>query len=356
MSSTASPQPDPGKRADQVARKWVEWLWEQRVPKGMFSLVVGKPGQGKSLWAAYLAAELSKTGDVIFSNREDPLAQVIRPRLEAAGARLNRVHFFEKTTLPEDLEVLEAMIRTVKAKAVILDPIAAHLTPSMFNDQDVRKALTPVAKMAERTGCAVIGVSHTVKYISLKAHPLTAVGGSGGGLTGAARAIFAFGVDPADKDQRALVPLKFNLGPMPLSMTFELDEIEFLDDKDRLEAVAGRLVKVSDSEVINAMAVLAGIGGDGSGGKTAEKREAAAEWLTNYLSLGRRPVNDIKEDAIQVGNISWGTLRRAAQDIEIEISRVGFGTGSQSYWGLPDGHPGLIAVDVDGDEGDDGSE
>ena len=345
MSSNAAPQPNHGRRADSVSRKKVNWLWGNRVPEGMLTLIAGRPGQGKSLLMVLLAAELNKQSDVIFSNREDPIAQVVRPRLEAAGAKLNRVHFFEHTTLPDDLELLEAFVREVKAKAIILDPIAAHLTPSMYNDQDVRKALTPVSKMLERTGCSMIAASHTVKYVGPKAHPLTAIGGSGGGLVGAARALYLFGIDPADKDQRALVPVKFNLGPMPKAMTFELDEIEFLDEKDRLETVAGRLIVVSDNENIAPLSVLSHDGGSQTGGKTAEKREAAAEWLTNYLSLGKRPVNDIREDAIQVG-VSWATIRRAANDIEVEINRVGFGKGSQSFWALPDGHPGLL-IDLD---------
>src|SRR5262249_24383245 len=146
------------------------------------------------------------------------------------------------------------------------------------------------AEMAERTGCSIVMISHTVKYVSSKAHALTAIGGAGGGRTGAARAVFLFGVDPADTTQRALVPVKFNIGRKPLAITFELDEIEFYDDRDRLESVAGRLIVVSDKETINPLAVLTDPDGARVTGPGAEKREAAAEWLTNYLSLGDRPV------------------------------------------------------------------
>jgi putative DNA primase/helicase len=333
--------------ADSVQRRRIEWLWRNLLPKGMISLVAGRPGQGKSLLAAMIAAEVSKTGDVIFSNREDPLAQVVRPRLEAAGAKLNRIHFFS-STLPDDLEALEGLIRKTKAKAVILDPAAAHLGPSMFNDQEVRKALSPAAEMAERTGCAIVMITHTVKYVSAKSHALTAIGGSGGGLTGAARAIFLFGVDPADSSQRALVPVKFNIGPRPLSITFELDEVEYFDDRDRLEVVAGRLVIVSDSEKINPLSVLLDPDTQRTTGPGAEKREAAAEWLTNYLSLGARPANDVREDAIQHGKVSWMTIKRAAQDLEIEKTKERKANG-QWIWALPLGHPALLLSDADED-------
>jgi hypothetical protein len=214
----------------------------------------------------------------------------------------------------------------------------------MFNDQDVRKALAPLAEMAERTGASIVMITHTVKYVSARSHPLTAIGGSGGGMTGAARAIFLFGVDPADTSQRALVAVKFNIGPKPLAMTFELDEIEFYDDRDRLEAVAGRLVLVSDSENINPLSVLTDPDSAGTSGPGAEKREAAAEWITTYLSLGPRPVNEIREDAIQAF-ISWGTLRRSAEDCEIEKYKEKVANG-RWMWQLPDGHPALV-VDSD---------
>lgn len=341
-SSSSRVKPPAPPTADTVQRRRVEWLWRDRYPKGMLSLVAGRPGQGKSLHAAGLAAEVSQTGNVIFSNREDPIAQVVRPRLEAAGAKLNRIHFFSPT-LPEDIPALERVVRDTKAKLVLLDPAASHLTPSMFNDQDVRKAMAPLADMAERTGVAVVMITHTVKYVSARSHPLTAIGGSGGGMTGAARAIFLFGVDPADTSQRALVPVKFNIGPKPLAITFELDEVEFYDDRDRLEAVAGRLVMVSDSENINPLSVLTDPDSARISGPGAEKREAASEWITTYLSLGPRPVNDVREDAIQAG-ISWATLRRSAEDCEIEKYKEKTANG-QWFWRLPDGHPALIDDD-----------
>ena len=346
MNDKRSAGPRVPPTADSVQRRRVEWLWRNRFPKGMLSLVAGRPGQGKSLFAAMLAAEVSRSGNVIFSNREDPVAQVVRPRLEAAGAKLNRIHFFSPT-LPDDMEALEGLIRTTKAKLVILDPAASHLRPSMFNDQEVRRALSPAAEMAERTGCAIVMISHTVKYVSSRSHPLTAIGGSGGGMTGAARAIFLLGVDPADSTQRALVPVKFNIGPKPLGITFELDEVEFLDDKDRPEVTAGRLIVVSDSENINPLSVLFDPDTARTMGPGAEKREMAAEWLTNYLSLGPQAANDIREDAIQAG-LSWSTLRRSAEDIEVERFKEKKENG-RWMWHLPDGHPALLIVDGDDD-------
>lgn len=148
--------------AASVERAPVSWLWRNRIPRGMLSLLFGRPGTGKSLFAAHLAAEVSRRGDVIFATHEDPLRQVARPRLEAAGAILERVHFWTPT-LPEETRRLEDVIREREAALVVIDPIAAHLSVSVYNDQEVRTALTPLAQVAEETSAAILLLHHPIK-------------------------------------------------------------------------------------------------------------------------------------------------------------------------------------------------
>src|SRR5439155_22208500 len=90
-------------RAADVKPEPITWLWQRRIPLGMITLVAGRPGEGKSLFACYLAAAASNTGSVIYSTREDPLRQGTRPRLSAAGGKFERIHFFPPE-LPQDSE------------------------------------------------------------------------------------------------------------------------------------------------------------------------------------------------------------------------------------------------------------
>ena len=212
-------------RAVDVVPAPVLWLWLRRIPAGMISLVAGLPGTGKSLFGCFLAAKVSQSADVIFATREDLLRQVARPRLEAAGADLRRVHFYSPD-LPEDTAALEQEIRRHRAKLVIIDPVAAHLSVPIHDDQAVRRALSPLADIAERTGCAIVLISHTIKSVRSGAHPLDAIGGSGGGLRAAARVAYIFGVNPEDADERVLAPAKSNIGPERKSFLFELDVVE----------------------------------------------------------------------------------------------------------------------------------
>jgi hypothetical protein len=339
------------RRASQIKSGQVTWLWEDRIPAGMFSLVAGRPGQGKSLFTAYLTAQVTRMGGVVlFSNDEDDEEAVTRPRLQAAGADLTKV-LFAKPMLPNDLEELEKLIVDENIRLVILDPINAHFTVSLTSDQDARKAMSPLSKMLARTGCTVVGVDHMNKSASAKAHPLAAIRGSSGGVVGAARAAFLFGPSPDNyTDERILAPAKFNLGNSKCAMAFEIEPVEIETDDGSLVEIAkltclGEEPKITAADVVGFVPTEANVHGNPS------KRAAAAEWLTRYLSVGAAPMTDIREDAIQSG-FSMATIRRAKDDIGVQVSRRDpddptkgkFGPGSVIYWELPMGHPALIEL------------
>src|SRR5215831_7879005 len=323
-------------RSDKVQSEEVQFIWERAIPIGMPTLLAGRPGEGKSLFAAYIAAEVTKLGDaVVFSNMEDPLPQIVRPRLEAAGADLTKV-FFWTPILPTDLDKLDKLLLETGAKLVVLDPIAAHLRVSIYNDQETRTVLSPLSKILADRGAAALLVHHTVKNTGRSGHPLRAVGGSGGGLPGAARAVFLFGSNPANSDERVLIPIKFNLAKTPATARFEMDEEEVIAGTGHKAKLlqAGKLLYLQQAKTkVDPWDVIAGDATEGNG-PTVDRRAEAAEWLTQYLADGRQPVKQLKEDAVQNG-VSWSTVRRAADAIGVVIERVGFGTGSKSVWSLP---------------------
>lgn len=320
--------------ASSIEPRRPRFLWRDRVPEAMLTLIAGRPGTAKSLLTAFIASEVTRKGkNVIFSNLEDPPHEVVIPRLAAAGADLERVHLWSMR-LPEEIESLELLVREHAAALVVLDPIAAHLSVTITNDQQVRRALAPVADVAARTRCAVLMVGHTVKQVSRGAHPITAIGGSAGGIVGAARAVYLFGESPKDPDTRVLCPVKFNLAPQPKAFEFEVDSYE-IEDAGGGTMETGRIVFVGESSV-SAEEVLRA-GSRTTPGPSPHKRQAAADWLVRYLALGPRPVKELREDAAHYG-MSWATIRRAADDIQIEKFRVGFGKEGINMWKLPIGH------------------
>ena len=159
-------------RLADVQPESVSWLWAGHIPLGKLTILEGDPGLGKSALTCDLAARVSTgrpmpdgtagvEGGVVFLSVEDGLADTIRPRLEAAGANLDRIVAFSGMrdsegerlpTLPKDLVGLERTIRESSAALCVLDPLMAILGGEVnsWRDQDVRRALAPLAAMAER--------------------------------------------------------------------------------------------------------------------------------------------------------------------------------------------------------------
>jgi putative DNA primase/helicase len=84
----------------------LRWLWAGRIPLGKLTLLIGDPGLGKSLLTADVASRMTRgtsfpdgaaceMGSAIFLSAEDDAADTIRPRLDAAGTDVSRVHILE---------------------------------------------------------------------------------------------------------------------------------------------------------------------------------------------------------------------------------------------------------------------
>lgn len=340
--------------AETVEAKAVEYAWRNRIPAGMVTLIAGRPGQGKSMLTSLLASDVSNEGHgVIFANAEDPIDKITVPRLQAAGAKMENVKIIgdgEAFDFPSDVSVLRSFIYSYAAKLVILDPIASHMGVSLFNDQEARKAMKPLSALAAETGAAIIAIAHLNKATGKNAHPLSAIGGSSGGVVGASRAVYIFGPDPEDANMRVLAPAKVNFGPSSTSVAFDMEETEWiLGEGARATTIrTGKLQFLSDTHKAQAKDILSD--SKGSGEVSAEKKAVAAEWLTGMLALGPVPVAQVREEAASNG-VSWATLRRAADEVGVVKQRHGFGPGSHITWELPTGHPAIALATAAGTPG-----
>jgi RecA-family ATPase len=174
-SKPGDPPPIPGVLASDVTPQSLTWLWPNHIPLGKVTLLGGDPDLAKSTVSLHLAACVTQglpmpdgtelgclpAGMVIVS-LEDGVGDTIRPRLEAAGAALEKVRIvsiikgtdgIERTpTLPVDLPAIESAIHSVNAELVILDPLVAMLGAETrsYRDQDIWRVLAPVAALAER--------------------------------------------------------------------------------------------------------------------------------------------------------------------------------------------------------------
>lgn len=338
--STAKPKPraridagdgDDAIIAKDVKAKKVEWYWRGRIPAGMMTLIAGRPDQGKGLVSAHIAADVSRRGgNVIYSAIEDDNAMMTRPRLESAGADLNRILFW-KFGVPEQLQELEARVADAKIRLIVMDPLAAHLTSGVSQYSDtIRKVTNPMSRMCERTGCAVIVIAHALKKVPKNSHPLSAIGGSSSGLPAAARMAFLFGVDPDDADRRILACVKANIRTKPRPLAFESDTEEI-----GLVGEVPNLVVQGETE-FDPMRLLGDSGEPTVVGRRPDKRATAAEWLTERLwnNGNHAPVNaKLVVDDGKRGGVSAQTLRRAAKELGI-VKNPPTG-GRNCTWALP---------------------
>jgi DNA repair protein RadA/Sms len=306
-------------RADRVKAEKVSWLWRERIPYGMLSVVAGRPDQGKGLFAAHVAAEASRKGiRVLYSAAEDSHGLMTRPRLEAAEAKLENIHL-ARFTLPRDFTWLTEQVVKHRTRLIIIDPLASHLGGGVSRHSDnIRTVTGPLAALAERTNCAVIIVEHALKKVGAGSHPLNAIGGSGSGLPAAARIAYLFGADPDDPDRRILAVAKCNIREKPEAIAFESDVKEIAGIGEVPVLVYNEEVTGFDATSLVVASRPNRGGASARPGPKPDKRAAAAEWLTNYLAAAGGPVTAKKviEDAKHYG-MSGKTLKRASVDMKV---------------------------------------
>jgi AAA domain len=220
----------------EIVPEPVNWLWPNRLAAGKVALLFGEPGIGKSQISLDIAARISTGGEwpdggkaplghVIILSSEDGLADTVRPRLDAAGADVNRIHVVEAVrnangtartfNLAADLDALEDAINDTSGelRLIIIDPITSYMGRiDSHRTTDVRGVLEPLAAFAERLGVAVLAVSHPPKSTPPKA--MNAVTGSGA-YVAFARSVFLV-VEEPETDRRLLLPVKNSLAEHPL--------------------------------------------------------------------------------------------------------------------------------------------
>src|SRR5215217_7378050 len=317
-----------GKLLSSVEPEEVEWLWPSWLALGKLALVDGDPGLGKSAITLDLTARVSagkgfpdgatcEAAGVVLLSAEDGLADKIRPRFDAAGAEVERVLSLATVpdenghdrllSIPEDIPLIEKGIRRVGARLVVVDPLMAFLSgeTNSNRDQDVRRALAPLAGLAERTGACVLVVRHLNKAAAN--NPLYRGGGSIG-IIGAARMAFVVGKDPQDENRRVVASTKNNLARLPKSMMFTLEEAES----------GSVMVNWLGESGVSAHQLLATPREE----EQSDARSEAVEFLNDILASGPVPARLVEEEAEEAG-ISERTLARGKKVVGVITYREG---------------------------------
>ncbi|MBM3792235.1 MAG: hypothetical protein FJW35_18055, partial [Acidobacteria bacterium] len=325
-------------RIADVSPTPLQWLWRDRFPQGMLSLLVGIEGLGKTFLALDMIARVTSgrawpdaagpddapaVGNCIFMTSEDHLAFTVRPRLDAAGADVSRVYALEHVRtaggaaffdVVAHLPALERMVKEVgDVKLMVVDPLTAFLgVTDQHRNGEVRVALSRFSALAEKYDCTVVGISHLSKDVSKAAIHRT-IGSVA--FSAAARAVWLVAADRDTDGRRLLVPIKNNLAPMTTSLAFSITD--------------GAVIYEDGQFAYHADEVLAA-------DSDATPASEAVQFLRDLLADGRVQAKEVKRLAKQNG-IAERTLTRAKKAVGVVSDKEGIGTVSFWYWRLPDG-------------------
>lgn len=334
---------------DQVELKQVSWLWPGYLPQGMLVMLDGDPGLGKSTLLLDIASRVSRcglmpfgkegvTGRVLIMSGEDPKEYVIKPRLIAAEAEQSLIHRLglirskdgetaRHLSFPEDVQQLKGYLsrpRDPPIRLVIVDPFMSYLGKvDSHKDQDVRRALTPLAELAERFGVTVVCLRHLTKGGGGNA---LYRGSSSIAIAAAARVVLLVGRHPDNDKNRVLAMVKNNVGPMMPSLEWGLwptpigaCRVDWVGECD-LEADDLLQTRTHEEQ------------------EQKNQREQAKELLKELLKNGSVPVlNCIREGESKEYGISARTMRRAAKELGVIVIRKDPAWQGAGSWRLSSG-------------------
>ena len=313
----------------------VAWFWKHRLAIGMFHLLGGTPGTGKSTiaftWAAIISAggvfpdgERAPKGKVLIWSGEDSYEATIKPRLVAAGADMANIGFLNQPRALKDgtkvdfnpadhLTALMAEIETMpKGEVVmlIIDPIVTVIGDKDNNStSEVRSALAPLVAMLDKLGIIGLGIMHFTKGSETK-DPKDRFNGSSGYIA-LARVGFAVVKDQNEDGRHLLTVAKSNIGPEGGGYNYHIEQTEVTDPVagtietsnvvwgDTLQGDARTLIR--EAEVVQR-------------DRPANKLQQAKAFLRQLLSGGPRLVRDIEQAAEDAG-IGWRTVENAKHEI-----------------------------------------
>ena len=321
-------------RVGAVEAVAVSWVWPDRLARGKMTLLGGNPDLGKSQIATDAASRLSTgkhwpngaqapLGSTVFICSEDDVADTIRPRSEAAGANLDKLHVLKSAvirdgkrrtfSLQHDLAMLGAAVTEAGDVAlVVLDAITSYMGGTAVDTHrtsDVRAVLEPVGDFAKEFGVSVLAITHPPK-----AHQANVIHAFTGSLAFVAASRLAFFVtEEPETDRKLMLPVKNNLGPKAAGIGYRIGT----------KIVSGDIIApyiLWDDTPVDYTANQA------IAANAAALRDGGAQFLRELLTDGPVSAKDAEEAADQNG-ITERTLRRAKLALGVKAEKDGYEGG-----------------------------
>jgi putative DNA primase/helicase len=338
-----------------------QWLWTGYLVCGKLAILAGAAGTGKTSVAIDLGARLSvgapwpdgspaPVGNVLILSSEDDFRDTILPRFIAAGGDRARFHTIVDVVDPkgrrsfdarEDIARLdEFFVKHPGPTLLIIDPITSVVGGDDHKNAQVRHALQPLLDLAERRGCAVLGISHFTKGTT-GADPLERVTGS-----------LAFGAVPrvvlvaaknhsTEGPPRVLTRAKVSIGADGGGFAYDVVGTHIAEPAE----IATSKIKWGESLDGSARAIVAMVE---TTSEEVSREGAVVRWLREFLVVPRTADEVYK--AADAEGYSQSSIARASRKLDVKKMKRGMVGGWD--WRLPDKNPSAPAKveDVEGAE------
>jgi hypothetical protein len=289
--------------------------------RGVLATLDGEPDVGKSTLAADLAARVSRgfaapgsdgpraePAGVLLLSAQESAATVLRPRLEAAGADLQRVRICSGSAeLVKDLDAVRATIQRHQVALMVIDPLQAFLNRGLRldNEQHVRQTVGPLQELAADTGACVLLVRRPTKMRQTSALY------RGAGCLAVLEACWTalvVGRDPGGPHRRILALTKGKAGLPPPSLGFTLEP------RDGAAAVAwqGECAWTADEVVAPVTDQKV---------EKMSRVEDCAQYIRGLLRPGTMPANDLSA-LCELAGFADITVQRARKVLGVRAVRT----------------------------------
>ncbi len=314
-------------KGSEIEPKEVEWLWHPYIPYGKVTLIQGDPGDGKSTFVLNLAALLTTSRPlpftdeerepitVIYQNTEDDADDTVLPRFINADGNPDRLLFINesKKSLNFSDERISEAIRQTGAKLLILDPLSSYIggDVSLNLANEVRGQFNSLINAARENKCAIVVVGHMNKAQGLKA--LYRTTGSID-VVGAVRSALLIARTSRDMSctERIMAVQKSNLAPAGQAIVFSVSEkgIDWIEQRD-----------LSADDILGNSTVF---------GRPDEKLTEAKDFIGSMLADGMLASTEC-ENRLKAAGIKPTTTKKAKKELGVLSEKI----GQVWYWELP---------------------
>lgn len=337
-------------KASSVGITLPDWAWEcsgsGRIPCAALTLFAGRPAAGKSTAARWFTAGWSRGTlpgqwegqpvNVAYLATEEHWQSVVTPSLTAASADMDRVYFMQRGDDPAtvkavpDEAALTAAFDDKGIRVVVCDPLMSTLTSGadLYKSNEIRDALEPWVRIAEKIDGVVLGVTHLVKSAA-SGDVVAAINGSSA-FGEVARAVFGFAVDhQGDDGTRIMSQGKNSAGRDGLNLTYRIEAAPITADDGRGGEVA-RFVMGDPTEVSVSDLLLA----EGKQKRPMSAGQWLEAWFDTHADVTWLPVTEVISAGQRFGHTEDALAR--ARD------RRGYLTHKNElawFWARPDAEP-----------------